>query len=67
VDVRLILSGKFLDDAAVLNDLRASMGNPSRDDLVTVHLVIRPEVVKPPPKPRKVPKKAGGGQCCVVQ
>ena len=66
--MRLILSGKFLDDAAVLNDLRASMGNPSRDDVVTVHLVIRPEVVKPPPKPRKAPKKAGGdGQCCVVQ
>lgn len=66
--MRLILSGKFLDDGAVLNDLRSSMGNPSRDEVVTVHLVIRPEVVKPPPKPRKAPKKAGGdGQCCVVQ
>lgn len=66
--MRLILSGKFLEDGAMLNDLRSSMGNPSRDEVVTVHLVIRPEVVKPPPKPRKAPKKAGGdGQCCVVQ
>lgn len=67
VDVRLILSGKFLDDAVVLQDLRASMGNPSRDDVVTVHLVIRPEAAKPPPKPRKVPKAGSGGGCCVVQ
>ena len=67
VDVRLILSGKFLDDAIVLQDLRASMGNPSRDDVVTVHLVIRPEAAKPLPKPRKVPKGGSGGGCCAVQ
>ena len=67
MDVRLILSGKFLDDAIVLQDLRASMGNPSRDDMVTVHLVIRPEAAKPLPKPRKVPKAGSGGGCCAVQ
>ena len=66
--MRLILSGKFLDDAIALNDLHASMGNPSREDVVTVHLVIRPEVVKTQAKTRKTPKKgAEGGLCCVVQ
>ena len=43
-EMRLILAGKFLDNAATLEQLRGPMGHPDSETVVTMHLVItRPQ------------------------
>ena len=40
-EVKLILGGKFVDDTRALFDYRKEMGDPDKDTIVTMHIVVR--------------------------
>lgn len=41
-DLKLILSGKYVDNHRTLRDYRKDMGDPQPGSVVTMHIVIRP-------------------------
>mmetsp|Transcript_14705 Transcript_14705/g.36645 ORF Transcript_14705/g.36645 Transcript_14705/m.36645 type:complete len:126 (+) Transcript_14705:73-450(+) len=41
-DIRLILSGKYVDNVKSLKDYRKDMGELKPDTIVTMHIVVRP-------------------------
>ncbi|KAK9815908.1 hypothetical protein WJX72_011760 [[Myrmecia] bisecta] len=62
-DLKLILGGKFLDVNTVLADLRAAMGDPQADTVVTIHIVVRPQTAaKATVKSEEASKQA----CCSI-
>lgn len=65
-ELRLILSGRFLDANERLEDLKAAMGDPKADTIVTMHVVIRPAAAAK--ASGKLSKEEQPGCCsCVVQ
>lgn len=62
-DVRLILSGKFLDNSKALKDYRKEMGELKPDTTVTMHLHVRPQQT-PSQKPSAAPDKQQEQQGC---
>ncbi|KAK9837959.1 hypothetical protein WJX74_008538 [Apatococcus lobatus] len=64
-DIKLICNGKFLSGVETLNELRALMGDPRADQIMTLHLVIRPQAaVKSSAKGSDKPPSK---RCCVIQ
>ncbi|KAG2430676.1 hypothetical protein HYH02_013673 [Chlamydomonas schloesseri] len=68
-DVRLILSGKFLDSAKQLKEYKRDMGEIKPDTIVTmlVHVRAQPAPTKPPPgapPPQKQEQKGCGCTIC---
>eukprot|EP00803_Ostreobium_quekettii_P003209 evm.model.scf_2660.2 EVM.evm.TU.scf_2660.2 scf_2660:10804-11601(+) len=63
-EIRFILSGKFVDDTRALFDYTKEMGDPDKDSIVTMHLVVRKTAT---------PGKGGKGgeptkcSCCSIQ
>lgn len=55
MDIKLILSGKFLDATKPLKDYRKDMGELQPDTVVTMHVVVRPSAA-----PKKQPGSAPG-------
>ncbi|KAL3135369.1 hypothetical protein ABBQ32_007557 [Trebouxia sp. C0010 RCD-2024] len=64
-DLKIILSGKFLEASQVLDDLRPSMGDPKSDFIVTMHCVVRAAAFGKSSARSKDREKATG--CCTVQ
>lgn len=58
-EVKLILGGKFVDDARGLFDYRKEMGDPDKDSIVTMHIVIRKTG-----SPGKSGKEGESSKCC---
>ncbi|KAK9868978.1 hypothetical protein WJX84_001375 [Apatococcus fuscideae] len=64
-DIKLICNGKFLNGGETLNELRASMGDPRADQVMTLHLVIRPQAAVK--GSAKGSEKAPAKRCCIIQ
>lgn len=61
-DIRLILSGKFLDNTGSVDDLRPMMGEMEPDTIITLHTIIRPFT---PPKGKAEKESKQGCSCCL--
>ena len=59
-EVKLILGGKFVDDTRALFDYRKDMGDPEKDTIVTMHLVVRKKTANT----GKVGKQLKPSKCC---
>lgn len=64
-DLKIILSGKFLESSQILDDLRPSMGDPKSDFIVTMHCVVRAAGSSKSSARSKEKDKSTG--CCAVQ
>lgn len=67
-DIKLILSGKYVDATKPLKEYKKDMGELKPDTLVTMHIVVRPAAIPAKQqgsgaKQDKEPPKAG---CCVI-
>ncbi|KAL6772123.1 FAP287 [Auxenochlorella protothecoides x Auxenochlorella symbiontica] len=64
-EVKLICSGRFLDDAQTLKSLTSIVGPPVKDQLVTIHVVLRPvDAEKGAVGP--APVSHSSRSCCVI-
>ncbi|PNH06568.1 Membrane-anchored ubiquitin-fold protein 4 [Tetrabaena socialis] len=67
VDVRLILSGKFLDSAKGLREYKRDMGELKADTVVTMLVHIRPQPAPTKQQGAQAPGKVEKSPCgCVV-
>lgn len=64
-DIKVILGGKFLEGHQHLDELRASMGDPKADTVVTMHLVVRAASAEKQTGKSKDPDASQGCSCCI--
>lgn len=64
-DLKIILSGKFLEPSQILDDLRPSMGDPKSDFTVTMHCVVR--AAGSTKSSARSKDKDKSSSCCLVQ
>lgn len=67
-DVRLILSGKFLESSETLEGLKPQMGELKADTVVTIHVIIRISVLSKTMSGGKLGDKeeSSGCACCIM-
>lgn len=64
-DIKLINSGKWVDNSKALREYRKDMGEPSPDTIVTMHVIVR--AAAPGGKSGSAPKEdtPKGCSCCI--
>lgn len=66
-DLKIILSGRFLDSSECLEELKRAMGDPRSDAVVTMHVVVR-SAASVKSTAGKLGKEEQGGCCsCSIQ
>lgn len=67
-DIKLILSGKYVDATKPLKEYRKDMGEVKADTLVTMHIVLRPAAnpTKQQAAGSSQEKEPPKGGCCVI-
>ncbi|KAI3437568.1 hypothetical protein D9Q98_000021 [Chlorella vulgaris] len=64
-EIKLICSGKFLENNVVLGSLKHVLGEPGSDVVVTMHVVLRPPLPAKAPAAPKAKEPESKSCCCI--